>query len=161
LIEVPEVAEGEHGFDAGAALIGREFKSQPDTLADTNRKLVERIATGAPTDTVAEEARKAKTVPFGGRLDPYKHHDALPGATMLPRRGTLLETGASVAKAAARVLTLFEVAAELARRGEAMTAERNAQVRAWYPEGVPEDQLDELKARLTVRAGLRVVGAAQ
>jgi transposase InsO family protein len=161
LIEVPEVAEGEHGFDAGAALIGREFKAQPDTLADTNRKLVERLATGTATDTEAEEARKAKTVPFGGRLDPYKHHDALPGATMLPRRGTLLETGASVAKAAARVLTLFEVAAELARRGEAMTAERNAQVRAWYPDGVPEDQLDELQARLTVRAGLRVVGGAQ
>jgi transposase InsO family protein len=165
LIEVPEVALDEHGFAEGAALIGREFKSQPDTLADTNRKLVERLATGAATDAAAEEARKAKAVPFGGQLDPYKHHDALPGATMLPRRGTQLETGASVAKAAARVLTLFEVAAELARRGEAMTAERNAQVRAWYPEGVPEDQIDELKARLaareSARAGLRVVGGAQ
>lgn len=157
LIEVPEVVEGEHGFDASAALIGREHKSQPDTVADTNRKLVERLATGADTDTEAEAARKAKAVPFGGKLDPYKHHDALPGVTMLPRRGTQLDAGMTVAQAAARVLTLFEAAAELARRGEVMTVERNAQLRNWYPDGIPEDELDALPARFNVRSGLRVV----
>jgi hypothetical protein len=46
--------------------------------------------------------------------------------------------------------------------GTAMNRERNAQVAAWYPDGVPEDQLEALQARLTVRAGLRMVagGAA-
>jgi hypothetical protein len=33
-----------------------------------------------------------------------------------------------------------------------------SQLRAWHPDGVPEDQLDALQQRLTVRAGLRVVG---
>ena len=35
--------------------------------------------------------------------------------------------------------------------------ETSAQVRAWYPDGVPEGELDALHARLTVRSGLRVV----
>lgn len=161
LIAIPEVTKDEHGFDQGAARIGREYKSLPDTVADANRKLVERLATGAATDEQAEQARKAKAVPFGGALDPYKHHADLPKVTALPRRGTALQTGASVAQAAARVLTLFEVAGELARRGTAMTAERNAQVRAWYPDGVPEDEIEALQARLAVRAGLRVVGGGQ
>jgi hypothetical protein len=30
-----------------------------------------------------------------------------------------------------------------------------------HPEGVPEDQLTDLAARLTVRAGLRVVGGSK
>jgi len=38
-----------------------------------------------------------------------------------------------------------------------MSRESSAQLRAWYPDGVPEDQLDEVRNRLTVRSGLRVV----
>ena len=43
-------------WTAGAALIGREIKSLPDTVATTNRKLVERIATGTETDEAAAAA---------------------------------------------------------------------------------------------------------
>jgi hypothetical protein len=39
-----------------------------------------------------------------------------------------------------------------------MTPERNAQVAAWYPDGVPEGQLEDLKRRLTTAPRLRVVG---
>ena len=92
LIPVPEAKLGAHGFRDSAALIGREMKSLPDTLASTNRKLVERLATGAETDEAAAAARKAKALPFGGAIDPYVHHEpALPAATVLPRRGTELD----------------------------------------------------------------------
>lgn len=88
----------------------------------------------------------------------------MPDVHLLARRGTDLVPTVTTTRTAApaRVLSLFEVAAELARRGVAMSADRNAQVRTWHPDGVPEDQLDALQARLTVRAGLRVVagGAA-
>jgi hypothetical protein len=40
-----------------------------------------------------------------------------------------------------------------------MSPERNHQVRAWHPQGLPESQLDELQHRLTVRASLRLVAA--
>ena len=58
-----------------------------------------------------------------------------------------------------RVLSLFEIAAELVRRGMTMNRERNEQIRFWYPDGVPEDQIDALRARLEVRGNLRVVAA--
>jgi len=164
LIAVPEFQEGEHGFAVGAPRIGREYKAMPDTPAVANRKLVERLATGARTDEEAAAARKAKRLPFGGQLDPYKHHHDLPNhnVVVLPRRGTALQPTAAVPVRAERVLTHFETAREMATRGVPMNPERVANLRAWYPQGVPEGELDNLQQRLTVRAGLRVIvgGAA-
>jgi transposase InsO family protein len=162
LTPVPEAKEGAHGFREGAALIGREMKSLPDTVASTNRKMVERLATGADTDEAAAAARKAKALPFGGAINPYAHHEAsLPAVTMLPRRGTALDTATRVAQAAPEVLTHFEAAKALVGKGVAMSPELVATLKNLHPEGVPEDQLDDLVARLTVRAGLRVVGGAK
>lgn len=78
----------------------------------------------------------------------------------LPRRGTDLVVTTATQAAPAQVLTHFEAATEMLRRGVQLTAERNAQIAAWYPDGVPETELDNLQHRLTVRAGLRVVGGA-
>ena len=159
LVPVPEVQEGAHGFSAGAARIGREMKSLPDTVAVTNRKLVERLAMGADTDEAAAAARKAKALPFGGTFDPYKHHEAaLPAATVLPRRGTGLDTTTRVAQAAPALLTHFEAAKALIAKGVAMSPELVTTLKGLHPEGVPETEIDALVARLTVRAGLRVVG---
>lgn len=162
LIPVPEAVEGEHGFGAGAARIGREFKAPADTLAVTNRKLVERIAMGTDTDEAAAAARKAKALPFGGKHDPYKHHEqALPAVAMLPRRGTELVTGVSVPQAEPEVLKHFDAAKALVAKGVVMTPELVGTLKGLHPEGVPVTELDALAARLTVRAGLRVVGGAQ
>ncbi len=60
-------------------------------------------------------------------------------------------------QAPARVLSGFEAAAELRRLGLEMTREMVASLRAWYPDGVPETELADLQARLTVRTSLRVV----
>lgn len=158
LLSVPQVQEGAHNFRAGAPLIGREFRAMPDTLADQNRKLVERLATGADTDAQAEAARKAKALPFGGRFDPYKHHADLPAATALPRRGEALQVATRTADTAAPVvLTHFQAAQALVQRGVAMTPQLVATLKSLHPEGVPEAEIDALVTRLTVRAGLRVV----
>lgn len=155
---IPLVARDDAGFRADANVIGEDWARPADTVLEHNRREVDRFAMDAQTDAEAEAKRKAKTLPFGGRIDPGKVIDLAPERTFLPRRGTDLAPGATAAKAPARVLTLFEVAADLARRGVAMDAAKNAQVRAWYPAGVPEDEMDALQSRLTVRAGLRVVG---
>lgn len=159
LIEIPRVEYDEHGFAEHGALIGREFKAAPDTVADTNRKRIERLVTGADTDDGAAAARKAKRLPFGGEIDPYKHLDDVPDVVALPRRGTVLEpTVGNASVVPERVLTHFEAATELLRRGVQLSADKNAQIAAWYPDGVPETQLDSLQQRLATRAGLRVVG---
>lgn len=157
-VTVHEVQLGAHGFRADAAVIGQEFKSPPQTQAVANRRAQERRVTGTDTDEAAAAARKAKALPFGGTFDPYKRLDDLPAATPLPRRGTPLLPQVNLPSDEPVVLTHFQAASELVRRGLQMTPERNAQVASWYPQGVPEAELDELQRRLTVRATLRVVG---
>ncbi len=162
LHSIPLVTRDDAGFRADGNVIGEDWKRPADTQLEANRKEVDRFAYDATTDAEAEAKRKAKAVPFGGRIDPGKVIDQAPERTFLPRRGTGLQTTVSTHKAPARLLSPFEAAAELVRLGVTMTRETSAQVRAWYPEGVPEDQLQDLQARLTVRSGLRVVagGAA-
>ncbi|PTT40220.1 integrase [Acidovorax sp. HMWF018] len=162
LHSIPLVVRDDAGFRTDANVIGEDWKRPADTQLEANRKEVDRFAYDAKSDAEVEAKRKAKAVPFGGRIDPGKVIDQAPERTFLPRRGTDLQTTVSTQKAPARVLSPFEAAAELVRMGVTMTRETSAQVRAWYPEGVPEDELQDLQARLTVRSGLRVVagGAA-
>ena len=161
---VPCVVRDDAGFSEAANVIGEDYKRHADTRADANRKEVGRFAYDASTDEEVESRRRANAVPFGGRIDPFKVIEQAPDRNFMPRRGTDLQPAVTTSSTAmpSRVLSLFEVAAWLADKGVAMTAERNAQVRAWYDAGVPEDQLDALQARLSVRAGLRIVagGAA-
>ena len=55
------------------------------------------------------------------------------------------------------MLSAFEAAFELTGKGLAMSPEMIAMIKQQYPQGVPEDELDGLKARLLVRTSLRVV----
>lgn len=158
---IPLVERNEAGFRADANVIGEDWARPANTALEANRKTVERFAMDAQTDEQAEAARKAKAVPFGGRIDPFKVIEQAPERTFLPRRGTELAPAVVAAQAPARVLDLFAVAAELARRGVAMNRETNELIRAWHPQGLPETELDGLQARLherlQVRGGLRVV----
>lgn len=160
LTRVPLVHRDELGFATSGNVIGEDYTRHRDTLADTNRKLVERLAMDAATDDDAAARRKGATVPFGGRIDPYKRIQAQPqdAPAWLPRRGTALVPKVQVPQPQALMLTHFQAAGELVRRGLQMTPERNAQVAARYPDGVPETELDDLQRRLGVRAQLRVVG---
>lgn len=157
LHSIPLVERNEAGFRVDANTIGEDWKRPADTQLEANRKEVERFAYDAATDAEAEAKRKAKVTPFGGRIDPGKVIDQAPERTYLPRRGTELQPAVASFKAPARVLSTFDAAAELRRMGLEMTREVTANLRAWHPDGVPEDQLADLYARLTVRSGLRVV----
>lgn len=159
LHSIPLVVRDDAGFRTDANVIGEDWKRPADTQLEANRKEVDRFAYDAATDAEVEAKRKAKAVPFGGRIDPGKVIDQAPERTFMPRRGTDLAPAVTTTRTAApeRVLNGFEAAAELRRRGLEMTREITANLRAWYPEGVPEGELDALHARLTVRSGLRVV----
>ncbi len=156
---IPQVARGAAGFRDDAPVIGEEYARPADTLADTHRKLVERVATDSATDEESAAKRKARAASFGGRIDPAKVIDTTPVPTWLPRNGTELAPNVTaIDRTPERLLTHFEAATELLRRGVQLSADKNAQIAAWYPDGVPETELDPLQQRLATRAGLRVVG---
>lgn len=158
----PLVARNADGFREDGNTIGEEWGRPADTQLDTNRKEVERLIWGAETDLQAAAARKSKAIPFGGRIDPGKVIDQAPQRTFLEKRGGELMVQATTATTVmpARLLTHFEAARALAQLGVVMSGELVATLKSLHPEGVPEDALPALQARLTVRAGLRVVGGA-
>lgn len=156
----PLVAKGEDGFSLGehSNVIDEDYRRHADTQADLHRKELELLAMDANTLEEAAAKRKAKAVPLGGRIDPEKHIVEATLPTFLPRRGTELATTTRVAQPAPELLTHFEAAKALAAKGVAMSPELVGTLKGLHPDGVPEDQIDALVARLTVRAGLRVVG---
>lgn len=154
----PLVQRDDAGFRADANVIGEDWRRPADTRQDANRKEVQRYAYNAATLEEAEARARAKAAPFGGRIDPFKVIEQSPERAFIPRRGTELQATATSASARPpRLLTHFEAARGLVDRGVPMSPELIATLKNLHADGVPEDELDALAARLTVRAGLRVV----
>lgn len=158
----PLVEVDSNGFTVGAPQIGSGYVALPDTPADVARKKAELIGTGAATQEQAAKVRKQRDHEvFNGavRFDHLAREvEAQP--TLLPRRGEALQptVQAPSTPVPARLLTPFEAGRALVAMGVAMNPERYSQLSAWHPQGVPENELDNLQHRFTVRAGLRVVG---
>lgn len=158
LISVPVVTRDEAGFRTDGNVIGEDWTRPADTQLDSNRKEVAMVAYEASTQEELDAKIKAKTVPFGGRIDPYKPMEQAPDRSYLPKRGTDLVTKVTTTTTVPmRVLSGFEAAAELRRMGMEMTREKTSQLRSWFPDGVPEDELQALFDRMTVRGQLRIV----
>lgn len=149
------VETGEFGFPAGAPVIGERYRRHADTPAQTAAKEVEMLLTGAATLEEAQAARKGKRLAFDGKLDPYKPIDEATLPAYLPRKGT--DMGISAPRVEEKPWTHTKAAMELVRRGVTMSAERHRQIAQWYPDGVPEAELDALQARLAARPTLRAV----
>jgi len=148
---VDEVKKNEFGFAESAAVFGENYKTLPDTPAQTAAKEIEQLVTGTDNATDAAAARKAKALPFGGRLDPYKHIDETALPTFMPRRGQTSEVrGPRIEQ---RPLTHVEAAKALREKfsasGKTWTPEHYRQLAAMYPDGVPESALDEVMTALT------------
>ena len=158
----PLVELDEHGFASDARVIGSGYQALPDTAADTNRKRALLLTTGAATLKDAEKAQKQKGFEvFNGavRFD-YLQRQNDAQLPFIPKPSVALELQATTRSTPVpvRMLAGFALAQALAARGVKMSLEANALIAELYgKDGVPEDQLDALQARLSVRAGLRVV----
>lgn len=159
LLSIPLLARDEAGFLERANVINEDYARPADTVLDSNRKEVLRHTYDAATDEEAQAKKKAGAVPFASRVDPYKVIDQAPQRTYLPKAGVELATAVTTRSTPlpVRVLSQFEAAQALKARGMALSTDMIATLRSLHPEGVAEDQLDDLQARLTVRGGLRVV----
>ncbi|MDR1890127.1 MAG: transposase [Zoogloeaceae bacterium] len=157
LIRIPVIERDEAGFRVeGANVIGEDYSRHASTRADENRKAVELAAMGVSTLVEAKAARKARVLPFGGRIDPWKVAAEADLPTWLPKRGTALEV-ATQTTIAEKTLNHFEAARALVARGVAMDADKNRRVAEWYPAGVPETELAALAGRLADMPCLKLV----
>lgn len=172
---VPECRAGEFGFTDGAVTLG-EYRPHKDTPADTNRKVIDRIAMGARTDEEAAEKRKAGTLPFEGKIKPQL--PTAPQVAYIPRRGTQMDVDAPelVDLTVPRVEWAepkreferkppYEIARELrplleARGLEWTTAMMEETVQR-YPDGAPYDEISAWGEHLWQRHRLRIVASAQ
>ena len=166
----PERAFDAYGRPLSAALLGHEYKAAPHTAAQEAAKQIAATAYGKGTSLEEAERLKAKNVrPFqhlndGAGIVAHTHL----GKGELPTRLLPAAHAANTADLAAlrsqhavATLTHFEAAKALVTKGVAMSPELVGTLKGLHPDGVPETELDALVARLTVRAGLRVVGGGQ
>lgn len=148
LHSAPLIERDDAGFRADAKVIDEGYAKHADTLADTNRKLIERTIMEAPTDAAAQAARKAKTLPFGGRIDPLREarETVLPAA--IGKRGELLVVGTKTAPVEIPRLDAVSAMLRLVGAiGRHLSADEHAFFKARYADGVPEDQIDALIAQ--------------
>lgn len=140
---IAAVQHNAHGFEIDAPLIGRELKAAPETELDTNRKAIQRQLYNVTTDTAASTAAKAKTLPFEGRIDPYKHLQNLPDVTILPRRSTPMLLNTSP-RAPSPILSHAEAALKLKAQLPNWNSSDYQTLTQTYPNGVPETDLPRL-----------------
>lgn len=159
---VPVIVRNELGFDESAAIIGQTFKRQADTPAQQARKAAAELALGVQGEDAVQAARKAAAVPFGGRLQPYKHIDEAELPAFLPRRGTQHEL--AVPTIETPPLSVFAAAKRLQADFPGWGAEHYAWLSQHYPAGVAEDALPDvlaaIRAAFTQRPKLTLAGGA-
>lgn len=136
---VNEVEKNELGFSLDAAVIGEGFKARADTPAQTALKEIEQLVTGTDSQEAAEAARKAKALPFGGQIDPYKHIDDAVLPTFMPRRGTALNIPLPTVETP--VIPIARAAKHLRDAlGDSYSPDVYAWLSARYPDGVPDEE---------------------
>lgn len=163
----------EREFDAfgrplSAVVMGEERRIAPHTAAQEASKVIAKTTYGEGTSLEDAEKLRAKNArPFahfnsGKGIVSHSHL----GQTVLPERlipaaqvANTVDLAALRSAHAVRLLTQFEAAQALVSMGLELNPELVATLRSLHPDGVPEDQLQALQARLTVRTGLRVVAA--
>lgn len=148
---VEPVLRDEVGFRDNAVVIGERYARHADTRAQRNAKDIEMLATGATTLEGAAATRKGKALAFNGELDPYKPVTDTVLPTYMPKRGTELHLPLR-AQVEIKPLTLFQAAQAikplLEITGVAWTAAHYQRLASGWPEGVMEQDIEQVAAAL-------------
>ena len=122
---------GVGGFRADCAVIGEEYKSNPETPVQANRKVNENMAYGSE--------RKKDDLPFGGTLQVFGHHGEKVKSVPMPRRGTPMEIGRDISAKAVPIMELFK---RLRDADVTVTPDLNAELRGNFGSSVSVASVD-------------------
>lgn len=170
LFEVEPVADfNEYGQRADAPVLGQEFGRAAKSGDALRADHLAAVAYGQ--GTTVDDAEKLRET----NARPFAHDDAAKGkqglvahshlgqaelvTRLLPKADSALVDGmqAKVQPTTARMLNHFEAARWLASHDAKLDAAGLARLKADYPQGVPEDMLEQIAQRNKTRAGLSVV----
>jgi hypothetical protein len=138
------------GFSADAAIIGQEFKAQPDTPVVTVRKANENLAFG--------EERKKNDIPFGGTLQIFGHQADKIGAVPMPRRGTPMELGREIVVQEIPIMELFK---RLRAADVTVTSALNHELRTEFGTSIEVKKAEAVVAALVEKQDWRQVEPAR
>ncbi|URX63278.1 DDE-type integrase/transposase/recombinase [Luteibacter anthropi] len=164
-IECDPIATDHAGFLSTAVAFGERYGAKADTPVDRARKELNQLAYGEREGLDALAARNKGRIAFNGTIDPFAdvRETAKNTPRHIQRRGTELDVPNPV-QIELKPLSLLDALKELKfRLGDRnLTKEESTAVRQWYPDGVPETELDDLVARVVAlsqpRPRLSVVG---
>lgn len=145
---VEPIQRDEAGFRTDAQVIGEGYAALPDTLTDKHLKDIKREAHAANTLADADKAARA-------RKTAYPHLDMLADTqdapTYIQRRGTVL--GVDATRRELAPLSHIEAAKRLRNMvGDKWGPDAMAWLRQRYPDGVPQDALEDIAARFITPA---------
>ncbi len=149
---VSPIEFGEYGFATQAVAFGEEFGRQPDTRIEHQRKARDLALYGTTDHREAEKIKHSGVAAFNGEVDAFSYLNDRPQPEFMQRPGTALHLP-HTASPELKPLDHIE-ALKLIRHalGRSITVAENQQVKAWYPDGVPEQELAEITDRLRRRA---------
>ena len=145
---MPEQIVDGFGFAVNAAIVGQKYKAHADTEIQSNVKELEKLAMQADTLEQAAQNRKAKHLPFGGRIDPFAHQEKVLAESKtgyMPKRGTQMDYNKMDVQTA--VLSKFELAKMLKPRVEAQGGDWAValqRLQTNYHNGATESELDKV-----------------
>ena len=141
---VEAAKKGEFGYYESANVYGEGFDRHAETTAEKQSKQLNQLITGETKEADVQKALRSKKLPFDGRIDAFKPMDDFIAPTFMPRKGTALNVP-DLAVPEIKPLTLIETKMRLRNMlGRAVTAEENAMLKEMFPEGVMEEQLNEI-----------------
>lgn len=144
---VSPIAADAGGFRVDGAVYGEEYKSRPDTVIETAGKAADQAAYAGLTLEEIEKAKNKNAVPFGG-LDAHSHLKDVAAPSFMDRPGERLNVPSPI-HIEIKPLTQTQAAMRLrSMLGRPVAAEDRARLAEWYPQGVMEEQLQEVADRL-------------
>lgn len=147
--ECEPIEHDQYGFSEHAATIGEEHKSARDTDVDRQRKQMAKDAYGADTQLEVDKARKERQPAFGGEVDPITYLGNQTPAHYMPRRGTELDVP-DRAQVEIKPLSITDACKRLvATLGKQDGVNYFELVSQQYPDGVPEEEFDNLVRQIT------------
>jgi hypothetical protein len=127
------------GFNATAAVIGMEYKAQPETATQKAKKRLDELATGTRTP-------RKDALPFAGLNAFEGFADKVANLATMPKRGTIMEVSRPTAPVMHPILDLFR---RLRAEGVQVTTDLNQSLRAEYGDTISAADLDAVIQQYT------------